>query len=168
MALSNEKTGWHQMALFSALPYWTNIWAFWTWSFVSPRGQRCTLAVGAEGVEKADRPGRPERKAGRAAETWWAMQAFCSLPSVCCGLGSKAKGTSPVLCSLSQSEAARQPILPQTLEPPIMQGHNSLANKVAEHLALWILSKSLQIHYENGSNWTDIWIPEAQGHSFVC
>lgn len=123
---------------------------------------------GRREIEGADRPGRAERKAGRAAETWWAMRAFCSPPSVCCGLARKAKGTSPVLCSRSQGEAARQPGLLQTPEPPIMQGHNSLANKVAEHLALWILSKSLQIHYENGSNWTDIWIPEAQGHSFVC
>lgn len=33
-------------------------------------------------------------------------------------------------------QQGRQPVQPQTREPPIMQGHNSLAKKVAEHLAL--------------------------------
>jgi hypothetical protein len=62
---------------------------------------------GWRGREGADRPGRAGGKAGRAAETWWATQAFCSPPSVCCGFGIEAKGTLPVVRSQSQGKAAQ-------------------------------------------------------------
>lgn len=138
---SNEGTEWHEITPLSVLspwPYRTHIGGIFRVAFVNlthrdgGRGSRPGRAVGRlEEQLKWGGPGTP-----------FVLHHLCAVV-----LGWSQRN---VTCIVPLGARVRPPVLPQTERPHMQwQGHNSLANNLLEHLAFWILSKILQINYEN-------------------